>query len=205
MIRNGAFGENEPIEPMSEYKWRKIKKMAEADGVATYMKTDGIHTLVNPGEQQKPAKYDMPSGRRLRHITEKERHSMDTSVASLELLNIMMHNAEQTLIRRTSLRMIIEMGVFLRTKGDKVDYIKIERWLRKLGVRRLTELHCSVLIVLFHFDISELPFMRRCSPMAERLMLRDRRLTAAYLFKYPGTTLYSWLRRILNTLTQIEE
>ena len=203
MIRNGAFGENEPLEPMSEYKWRKMEAMAADDGTTPYMRADSAH----PFAAAKPvsADYGMPPGRRLRHIAEKERHAMDTSVASLTLLGIMVRNAEQTLVRRTSLRMIVEMGVFLRTNGDKVDFIKIERWLRKLGIRRLTELHCSVLTALLGFNINELPFMRRSAPMAARLILRDRRLTAVYLLRYPAATILSWLRRAYNSVTQIEE
>ena len=205
MIRNGAFGENEPLEAMSEYKWRKIKQMAEADNVVAYMRSDDAHPLPSPPEKAEPTDYSMPSSRRLRHIADKERHAMDTSVASLHLLSIMVHNDEQTLIHRTSLRMIIEMGMFLRHEGDKVDFLKIERWLRKLGIRRLTELHCSVLTALLGFNINELPFMRRSSPMAQRLILRDRKLTVAYLLRYPGTTISSWLRHLYNTVTQIEE
>ena len=204
MIRNGAFGEDEPLEPMSEYKWRKIEAMATADGITPYMKADSAHPFAAAAKPA-PADYGMPPGRRLRHIAENERHAMDTSVASLTLLGIMVRNAEQTLVRRTSLRMIVEMGVFLRTNGDKVDFIKIERWLRKLGIRRLTELHCSVLTALLGFNINELPFMRRSAPMAARLILRDRRLTAAYLLHYPAATILSGLRRVYNSVTQIEE
>lgn len=205
MLRNGAFDENEPLEPMSEHKWRKIWQMAVKDNVTAYLKGDEAHPYAKQASNPGNVKYDIPDGRTLRRITEKERHAMDTSVASLELLNIMTHTVEQTLNRRASLRMIIELGVFLRKKGDRVDYIKIEKWLRKLGIRRLMELHASVLIVFFNFNISELPFMHRCSPLAERFMLKDRKLTTAYLFKYPASTMHSWLKAVCNVITQIEE
>lgn len=208
MLRNGAFGENEPLEPMSDHKWRKIYRMAGNDHVMQYLNTDGTGSTVRPKTSTQTVatkSYDIPDSRRLRKLTERERHSMDTSVESLELLNIIMHNTEQTLNRRTSLRMIIEMGVFLRKKGDRVDYIKLERWLRKLGVRRLAELHGSVLIALFGFNLNELPFMHRYAAIAEHFIVYDRCLTLSYLPKYPGATIHSWFRAIYNILTQIEE
>lgn len=205
MLRNGAFDENEPLEPMSEHKWRKVWQMAEADNVTAYLKGDEAHPFTKRAVNLNNMKHVIPYSRTLRRITEKERHAMDTSVASLELLNIMTHTVEQTLNRRASLRMIIELGVFLRKKGDRVDYIKIEKWLRKLGIKRLTELHASVLIVFFNFNISELPFMRCCSSCAERFILNDRKLTTAYLFRYPASTMHSWLKAVYNVITQIEE
>lgn len=205
MLRNGAFDENEPLEPMSEHKWRKVWQMAVADNVTAYIKGDEAHPYVKQTADQGNVKYEIPDGRTLRRITEKERHAMDTSVASLELLSIMTHITEQTLNRRASLKMIIELGVFLRKKGDRVDYIKIEKWLKKLGIRRLMELHSSVLVTFFNFNISELPFMHRCSPLAERFILKDRKLTTAYLFRYPASTIRSWLKTVCNVITQIEE
>lgn len=208
MLRNGAFGEDEPLEPMSDHKWRTIYRMAEADHVTQYLKTEGTGSMVKPQmnmQTSSTGKYDIPDSRRLRKLTERERHSMDTSVESLEFLNIIMHNMDRTLNRHTSLRLIIEMGVFLRMKGDRVDFIKIERWLKKLGVRHLAELHGSVLIALFNFNLNELPFMRRCATCGERFVVYDRCLTLRYLSKYPGATIHSWFRAIYNVLTQIEE
>lgn len=214
ILRNDAFGENEPLEPMSEHKWRKVRRMAQNDGVTQY-----IGSIPDSGSRQQatPASAEASAvavsstallsvdGRRVRRLMERERHSMDTSVESLELLNIIMHNTDETLNRHASLRMIIEMGVFLRKKGDRVDFIKTERWLRKLGVRRLAELHGSVLIAMFNFNLNEIPFMHRYAKCAKKFIVCDRCLTLGYLFKYPGATVHSWFRAIHNVLTQIEE
>ena len=100
---------------------------------------------------------------------------------------------------------IIEMGRFLRKKGDKVDFLKLEGWFRKLGVNNMAQLHGSILISLFGFQLDELPFMDREKAMAETLGERDRRLTLAYLTHYPLSTTHSMLRRLHHAITQIEE
>ena len=97
------------------------------------------------------------------------------------------------------------MGRFLRKKGDKVDFIKLESWFHKLGVNRMAQLHGSVLISLFGFHIDELPFMTSEKAMAEKLGNQDKRLTLSYLTHYPLSTTHSMLRRLHNAITQIEE
>ncbi len=53
------------------------------------------------------------------------------------------------------------MGNYLRTKGDKVDFVKLEKWLRKLRIQRMAQLQGSVLIPFFEFEQDEIPFVRR--------------------------------------------
>jgi len=121
------------------------------------------------------------------------------------MLNIMLYNIDQTISGHTSLHGIIEMGRFLRKKGDKVDFVKLESWFHKLGVNRMAELHGSVLISLFGFQIDELPFMTSERALAEKLGDQDKRLTLTYLAHYPLSTTHSMLRRLHNAITQIEE
>lgn len=220
LLRNGAFGHNEPMEPMSQYKWHKVMLMAQNDGVV-HLLADGNKEIGNAAgsppltttDALRPANVNhTPIGEssfirgwRLRRITNRERHSIDCSVATLELLDILMHNIEQTICRHTSLRTIIDMGLFLRTQGDKVDYIKLERWLRTLHVRRMATLHAGTLVAVMGFQLSELPFISRYDPWAERLIVADHRLTAAYLFRYPSATIHSWLKALWRVVTQIEE
>jgi len=199
MLRNGAFGENEELEPMSNFKWQKLRNMAERDDVGIYVdctdKAAGLPVRL----------YENPETGKLKSIMNEERHSIDTSMESLELLNLIIYNIEQTVNRHTSLRAIIELGRFLRIKGDKVDYIKVESWIKRLGVQRMTRLHGSVLISLFNFNIDEIPFMHKQASMSQEFAVNDRKLTIRYITRYPMTTFHSWARAIYNTVTQIEE
>jgi len=196
-IRNGAFAADEKPEPMSEYKWRVLRKRADDDNVLTF---------IQKGAEPHPLNFEEhKQGRRYRNIAKKEYHAIDTSLDSLDLLNIMLYNIDCTMSGHTSLRGVVEMGRYLRMKGDKVDFVKLETWLRRLGVYNMARLHGSMLIALMGFNLDELPFMHKEMPMAERLGSRDRKLTAAYLRHYPGATLHSALRRLGRIVTQIEE
>ena len=113
MLRNGAFGENEPMEPMSKYKWEALYRRAEREEVLSYIKDDAPHISINFE--------DHTQGRKFRSIAKAEYHAIDTSLDTLDMLNIMLYNIDQTISGHTSLHGIIEMGRFLRKKGDKVD------------------------------------------------------------------------------------
>ena len=126
MLRNGAFGENEPMEPMSKYKWEALYRRAEREEVLSYIKDDAPHISINFE--------DHTQGRKFRSIAKAEYHAIDTSLDTLDMLNIMLYNIDQTISGHTSLHGIIEMGRFLRKKGDKVDFVKLESWFQKLGV-----------------------------------------------------------------------
>jgi len=110
--------------------------------------------------------------RRLRHIQKNERHQIDASMTTLELLNIIVKNINLTFNHGISLSGISEMGSFLRTKGDKVDFVKLDEWLRKLHIQRMAQLEGSVLISVFKFEQEEIPFVNKIEPRAYGLTLR---------------------------------
>ena len=197
MLRNGAFGDKEPMEPMSKFKWAMLYKRAENEGVLSYLKEDAPHVSINFEDHKQ--------SRRFKKIAKAEYHAIDTSLDTLDMLNILLYNIDRTLSGKTSIHGIIEMGRFLRRKGDKVDFVKLESWLHQLGTYRMARLHASVLIALFGFSIDELPFMNKEALMAERLGHEDQRLTLSYLAYYPVSTTHSMFRRLHNAITEIEE
>ena len=110
---------------------------------------------------------------RLRRIAENERHAIDTNIGSLEVLNIIVGNVSSMLNRGMMLSGIIQLGSYLRTKGDKVDFVKLDNWLSKLHIRRMAQLQGSMLIAVFNFEQDELPFVQRIEPAAYQLVLRS--------------------------------
>ena len=139
MLRNGAFGDKEPMEPMSKYKWDLLYKRAEEEEVLSYLKDDVPHASIN-FENHKQT-------RRFKKIAKAEYHAIDTSLDTLDMLNILLYNIDRTLSGKTSIHGIVEMGRFLRRKGDKVDFVKLESWLHQLRIYNMARLHASVLIV----------------------------------------------------------
>lgn len=95
--------------------------------------------------------------RRLIKIQKEERHSIDTSIETLYLLRLLVSNINGILANGISIRGIIQLGQYLRTRGDKVDFIKLESWLRKLHIQRMAQLEGSVLITFFDFEKTRFP------------------------------------------------
>ena len=199
ILREGAFGERQPIEPMSSFKWHQLRERAHEDNVESYL----------PGSEE-PHKglrglSEYKKGRRHKNIEKAEYHAIDTSIHSLDFLELIASNVHQTIAGRTRIDGIIEIGHFLRTKGDKVDFIKIEQWLHKLGIYNIAQLHASILIELFGFTPDEVPFIHRTSHKAVRLATDTHKLTLAFLPYYPAATLHSMFYRLHKSITQIEE
>ena len=53
------------------------------------------------------------------------------------------------------------MGEYLRTRGNKVDFVKLENWLNTLKLSAMAELQGNVLISVFGFEEDEIPFVTK--------------------------------------------
>ncbi len=152
-----------PLEPMSPFKWQQLRQLAEAYSVADYMPW---HSTATPASPSAPA--DSPSATfsnpllnlRLRRIEYKEIHSIDTSTTTLDFLRTLIANANVMMQGDSNLRGIIAIGQWLRTDGDQIDYVKLNRWTVRLGMTGMADLIGSHLASLFAFEDDELPFMR---------------------------------------------
>ncbi len=144
-LRSENFDSKEEMEPMTAFKKDKIGQMMK--------NLDAIP----PGEVR------MSNGflnRRLSKIATEERHAIDTSMETVRLLHMIVANVNAIINNGINLKGIIELGKYLRTRGDKVDFVKLERWLRKLRLQRMAQLVGSVLITFFDFEKDEIPFVR---------------------------------------------
>lgn len=200
ILRSGALNEFESLEPMSAYKWNKLTSLVMAQGVEDIAQK-GLrnHTFdaqanfprtlideLNAGEttatlQNKtyaPHLSNRLLNRRLRKIQQGERHQIDASMTTLDLLNIIVANVNQILNRGISLSLIAELGSFLRTRGGKVDFVKLENWLQQLHIQRMAQLQGSILISVFEFEKEEIPFVNNVEPQAYALILRTLNHTA---------------------------
>ena len=160
LLRIGAFEDgNVSIVPMSTWKWNKMAYYAEVHGIWDYVrkgldnyKTDNkLNTPYNfSNKESKPTanSHEADSNqyqnklllKQYRSIIEKERHSIDTSTTTLQLL-----------------------------EGDAVDYIKLESWLSQLRLTRMAQLEGSVLVSVLGFDADEIPFVNTVENSAVNL------------------------------------
>lgn len=159
-LRAENFDSKEEMEPMTTFKRQKIALMMKN---LTDIPTGEV-VMHNPF-----------LNKRLSNIQKEERHAIDTSIETLNLLNLLVSNVNSILSNGVNLLGIIELGQYLRTTGcgDKVDWIKLEKWLRKLRIQRMAQLEGSILITFFDFEKEEIPFVKTVEPGAYKQTLRS--------------------------------
>lgn len=157
-LRADNFDTKEQLDPMTTFKKQKIAQM---------MKNLS----------------DIPSGevalhsgflnKRLVKIQQDEPHAIDTSMETIYLLRLIVSNVNAMYSGGINLRGIIQLGKYLRTRGDKVDFVKLDNWLIKLHIQRMAQLEGSVLINFFNFEQDEVPFVKTVERGANKLTIRS--------------------------------
>lgn len=193
LLRSGALNEYVTLEPMTTFKWNRLFQMAASQnvvsialkGIKNHQYDTNIHMpqklilglqeMTDKDEQEwftNPHLSNPTLNKRLKKIKHDERHAIDTSMETLQLLDIIIFNVNHILAKGISVRGIIELGSYLRTRGDKVDFVKLETWLSKLHLQRMAQLQGSILIVVFNFEQDEIPFVENVERDAYPLILR---------------------------------
>lgn len=197
ILSSGAFNSQSNIEPMSPFKWRRLMQMVDAQQVIpVFVKGINKHSLDEglrlPDSIIADIKARMNDNRtlsakvpenvrlssrllnhRLKGIIHNELHSIDTSIEALDILKLIVSNSQSMLTRGMDLDGIITLGQYLRTRGDKVDFVKLDAWLSSLMLHPMAELQGNILISVFGFDEDELPFVTKYDQKAYKLTLRS--------------------------------
>lgn len=189
LLQSGVQAERQPVEPMSAFKWHRLGQMTHVQHVED-MAVKGLARLDDTERETIPHDFltDVrPEGvvvshaalsnrwlnSRLKHIKENELHAIDTNRGALDILDIIVGTVSNMLNHGTMLRGLLQLGSYLREKGDKVDFVKLDRWLSRLHLRRMAQLQGSMLIALFQFSQDEVPFVYRVEPNAYKLVMRS--------------------------------
>lgn len=197
ILSSGAFNSQSNIEPMSPFKWRRLMQMVDAQqvipvfvkGISKHSLDEGlrlpdsiiadIKARMNDNRTlsgKVPEKVKLSSrllNHRLKGIIHNELHSIDTSIEALDILKLIVSNSQSMLTRGMNLDGIITLGQYLRTRGDKVDFVKLDAWLSSLMLHPMAELQGNILISVFGFDEDELPFVTKYDQKAYKLTLRS--------------------------------
>lgn len=206
LLRLGAFGENEVIEPMSKFKWEVIFHIANIhnvvglifDGIAKNKENEALipqdiilkykkildeegYGIKAQAMGSRPSVQLPDAGlshmcngflnARLKRIRENEPQSADASVETLNMLDIIVQATECTMTYGLSFATILRIGIYLRVDGDKIDFVKLENWLRKLNLTRMAQLEGSILIDIFGFEMDEIPFVNKMEPSAHKIAI----------------------------------
>jgi len=191
MMRSGALNEYVELEPMSAFKWNRLIDIVVAQDVITVASRaiknhqyeamfnmpqnlrDRVHQLAAEVEGQN-IHIEMNSSmlnKKLNRIQALERRAEDFSKESLDLFNIIIANCQAMLNNGTSTRLIIQLGNYIRVKGNKVDYSKVDKWLRDMQMQKVAQLVGSILITNFSFKPEEIPFVKKVDPKAALIMM----------------------------------
>lgn len=200
LLRSGAFNESKPIGIMSEYKWTRLVSLAWwhqltpilAKGVEHYYYDDQLNI---PESQIGKIKEQLSSfpvmgfsdmyvfdhlhmknkllEERLQQIIRKEYGDPEKSYETMQLMAIIITNVEKMLTCKSFLRGIIDLGRYLRIDGDKVDFVKLEKWLSQTKMTRMAELQGKLLIEGFGFSKDELPFVSKVYAKAHQWVVRS--------------------------------
>ena len=196
-LRIDNFQTKEQLEPMSRFKMKKLMVLMKniADMPA------GEVTLSNP-----------LLNKRLKKIQKEEATATQVSKETIYLLRIIIANVNATMNHGIPVRGIIQLGQYLRSRGEKVDFMKLELWLSKLHVSRLAQLQGNILIDLLGFEKAELPFVKQLEKEAisfvhnnQKLLRRNLRRSMRYIDYAPIETTSNFLLNFSRSLSEIEE
>lgn len=169
-IASGEYGNSIFLSSQAAQEINSSEKLTDKDFIA--------YTLNLSNDNNYFASYIL--NKRMRRIIYNEHHSIDTSVTSLELLILITRNTTDILNHGINILGILQLGVFLRAKGHKVDYVKLENWLHKLSLHDMAAYIGSILIYIFGLEENEIPFIgksRKSSKYAiDRLMANTERI-----------------------------
>lgn len=202
-IRNSNFNSKEDSLPMSPWKWRYMDDLLLKIDAMTQYNNKEIYQFVSKIQEKRRVS-----------IYENERHSIDTSIETLHLLNLIVFNIRQVETNEISIPGIIALGKYLREKGQHVDFVKLEDWIRILNIKKLTSLLASFLVQAFNFEKNEVPFLYSEHKNANELLFNtlfivDKKGGTSHpmrLFRYSKYGYLAYLRTKTKTLLEsIEE
>ncbi len=203
LLRSGAFQTEEQLEPMSAFKWQRLCQIAEKQDVVPYILRGLENSSSQPSaphehllpltsqsssleddyiwrlEEEAPLLSNVLLKWQQRRIQRQQENNPESTPETWLLLLVIVNNVNQTLTKGISLRGIIELGRFLRTKGQLVDFVQIENWMQRLFIQRMASLQGSILTEVFNFSADEIPFMHKTETAAIQLVERSLTHTAA--------------------------
>lgn len=184
LLAAGAFNNPVQIEPMSAHKWRVVLKLAAAHEVANYMAAGlqrnqedfflqipvaleeswkNWETTASADDDEERddslTAADHLTNPILNRTLQRVRNSEEVTEETQLMLQLLITITRQLMNEGIPVRQIIELGILLRTKGDRVDYVTLQQWLEKLRMTKMAEVAAALLIQFFNFTADEIPFL----------------------------------------------
>jgi hypothetical protein len=84
---------------------------------------------------------------------------MEVTTNALAMLHVILDIAHSMLNNGISVQQLTDLGIMLRQAGNKTDFVKLQNWIDKLGLKRIAQTAGQLLIELLGFSSDEIPFM----------------------------------------------
>lgn len=184
LIRNGLFGHQEIIEPMSAFKWSKLFQLAVMhevvvpvwQGLQKSKNQFQLHLTLQQWElweksvkeYGEKAESEEDAFLRADHLTNPAlNHQLQnilddehSDVSTRQLLLTIIHVARHILNEGVPVKQLVELGDILYQQHERIDFEMLQRWLKRLHFEQMAQLEGEMLVQMFGFDSSEIPFLQ---------------------------------------------
>lgn len=182
LLRAGVFGQQDKVEPMSAWKWRKTYQLAVAHGIdaeayeGLEVISDQFFSQLVPDDlrsqwaesanrarrsnREEPAALPPRLAKSLTAISEAHPHSKADVIMleSLARLACALMNDDHWV------RQLLNMGKLVREYGADVHRGQLHKWIRQLGLTRMAQLEGALLMQLAGVQEGELPMQMSRRP-----------------------------------------
>lgn len=200
LLRNGAFGTQEQIEPMSAFKWERLYQIAMLHDVIPYAykginncrsqffmhlteKQETNWKRANEEAAAQTADHEEDTflradtltnpvlNRQLQSILDDENSDITTRQLLLQIIRVVRHILNEGM----PIRQLLELGLILHQHGKQVNFDLLRQWIKRLRLTQMCQLEGECLILLFGFHAEDLPFVtanqgKRTSQIAQELL-----------------------------------
>ena len=200
LLRAGAFNsKNNEILPMSLHKWRKLSNMAKEHHVQNFL-ADGMALIKDsdPNNAEKLpelndlglttyTKYEMVGGfdaskaylvnsiskRRWEELREEEMNDINNiSDETLQLLDIIIMNADYAIDTQINVEGILFLGRFLQMNKGLINSTKLNHWLAQTKMNTMANMQGTILTEVFDFPQEDIPFLTKPYNKAEDIFMQ---------------------------------
>jgi hypothetical protein len=134
-----------------EYEWKdfKVNHFQRLCRLTNKLLNHSLQNIVEREFRENEASYLMIGGTK-----------METTSNTLELLTILLRISHQMLNDGIKLKQFVDLGILLRKVGDRVDFVRLQGWIDKLGLKRMAQASGWLLVRMFNFTEDEIPFLQ---------------------------------------------
>ena len=203
LLRAGAFNRQEPIEPLSAWKWQRLFQLSMVHNVEQFI-YQGITCCKEQYFVHLPEQ--LMSEWKNRHF-DNENDETNVMIMPDRLTNPILKQKLQTILNKENIseesrqlllnlvgvtrfimnvgmpmKLVAETAVLIRQATDRIDYARIQEWIEELKLRPMAQLTGTLLIGIMHMAPTELPFMA-----PENKNLTDKRVQEILKLKNKNT------------------